>query len=121
MSAPELPPELAGHLDVLTDSSDAHAKARAATANASGNAHVAAVMGSALSRQLGDKAERSWDLAAFVKKHEAVAEFSQNWGLAQSKSLLKMVRTVVEGTLATLREETEKEYVEYVAEHFSRA
>ena len=43
MSAPELPPELAGHLDVLTDSSDAHAKARAATANASGNAHVAAV------------------------------------------------------------------------------
>ena len=43
MSAPELPPELAGHLDVLTDSSDAHAKARAATANASGNAHVAAL------------------------------------------------------------------------------
>ena len=79
MSAPELPPELAGHLDVLTDSSDAHAKARAATANASGNAHVAAVMGSALSRQLGDKAERSWDLAAFVKKHEAVAEFSKHW------------------------------------------
>ena len=42
MSAPELPPELAGHLDVLTDKSDAHAKARAATAIASGNAHVAA-------------------------------------------------------------------------------
>ena len=42
MSAPELPPELAGHLAVLTDKSDAHAKARAATANASGNAHAAA-------------------------------------------------------------------------------
>ena len=88
MSAPELPPELAGHLDVLTDKSDAHAKARAATAIASGNAHVAAVMGSALSRQLGDKSGRSSDLAAFVKKHEAVAEFSENWKLPQSKSLL---------------------------------
>ena len=42
MSAPELPEELAGHLAVLMDKSDAYAKARAATAIASGKAHLAA-------------------------------------------------------------------------------
>ena len=42
MSAPELPQELAGHLAVLKDKCDAYAKARAATAIASGKAHLAA-------------------------------------------------------------------------------
>ena len=42
MSAPELPEELAGHLAALMDKSDAYAKARAATAIASGKAHLAA-------------------------------------------------------------------------------
>ena len=46
MSAPELPEELAGHLAVLMDKSDAYAKARAATAIASGKAHLAAVLSS---------------------------------------------------------------------------
>ena len=45
MSAPELPNELAGHLAVLKDKSDAYAKARAATAIASGKAHLAAKKG----------------------------------------------------------------------------
>ena len=44
MSAPELPEELAGHLAVLKDKSDAYAKARAATAIASGKAHLAALV-----------------------------------------------------------------------------
>ena len=48
MSAPELPTELAGHLALLKEKGDAYAKARAATAIASGKAHLAALMSSTL-------------------------------------------------------------------------
>ena len=118
MSAPELPEELAGHLAVLMDKSDAYAKARAATAIASGKAHLAAVMGSALSRRL--ESETDWDPADFIKSHGAVGEFCQNWEIQPTKSLLKCIRTVSEGIVNRLLESIEKAYTEYASEYYSK-
>ena len=117
MSAPELPTELAGHLALLMEKSDAYAKARAATAIASGKAHLAAVMGSALSRRLSS--ETDWDPADFIKSHVAVGQFCENWELQPTKSLLKCIRTVSEGIVNRLLESIEKAYTEYAAEYYS--
>ena len=117
MSAHELPHELAGHLAVLRDTSDAYAKARAATAIASGKAHLAAVMGSALSRQL--KNETEWNPDDFIKSHEALAKFCAHWEKIPTKSLIKCIRTVSEGIANRLLEEIEKTYVEYTTKWYS--
>ena len=85
MSAPELPSELTGHMATLRGECDAHAKARAVAAKSSGKAHLAAVMGNALSRQLGKDSD--WDVADFVKQHKALAKFCENWEKLPLKSL----------------------------------
>ena len=91
MSAPELPSELTGHMATLRGECDAHAKARAVAARSSGKAHLAAVMGNALSRRLGKDSDL--DVADFVKQHNDTANgaMSRPWD-----------GTERDGTLATV-------------------